>query len=617
MISAMSVFKKRLALLLSIIIVIGGVFPLNAATADVPDFSDVIAVADSVSSAIEILGTKDSTGVSATLNNGSPNSVNAEIILAVYEPNGTLNYAKTYQATIGAEASVSQRFDYDVAAHPGFIYKLFAWNAISFTPLCAPFVMNYSDYPGVPSEYHALLENAFTRAGSNRAQLESALNEAVGEEKEGVAFLIAYMQEDDLVNLTGAYILNHVRLAYQARNRFAWGKDIPKDIFLNNVLPYASMNERRTDWRGVLYERFAPYVKDCTTYEEAMTAINKVVREETGATFSTGRRAANQDALETIQRGIASCSGLSIVLVDALRSVGLPARIAGNRQWFDNRGNHSWVEIWINGNWHFTEYDPSQYGLDRAWFEHSSGRAEFGSAHGIFAVSYKPVDGGTVWPSSQSSPSQATGYPIGTACNDPIPAFEVTQRYLDAYQKALADEAASGDYVTLTIRGYVDEYHTTLADRAKIGLDVWEGPNPPGILTGQRSGGSTAGGTGWVGTAEDYVFTVNMRKNREYRILYTNSRELTVVIGEEPVEVVIYSVNKVDLKAAIDQANALTQADYTEASWAALTTALTTANTRFNSTSSSFSQVNTATNNLRTALANLVLDVPVTEISDL
>ena len=459
-----------------------------------------------------------------------------------------------------------------------------------------------ADYPGVPEEYHALLDDALSRAGSNRAQLEWALNEAVGEEKEGVAFLIAYMRAQDLTRLSGAYIISHVRPAYEARNRFAWAKDIPKDIFLNDVLPFDSLNELRTDWRGVLYERFAPYVEDCTTYQEAITAVNKVVRAETGATFSTARRAANQDALETIQRGIASCTGLSIVLVDALRAVGLPARAAGNRQWFDDRGNHTWVEIWIDGNWYFTEYDPSQYGLDRAWFEHSSGRAEFGSAHGIFAVTYKPVDA-TVWPASQSSPSQAAGYPPGTACSNPINAIEVTQHYLDAYQAALAYEAASGDYVKLTIRGYQDEFHTTaLTDRVKIGLDVWEGPNVGGELTGQRSGGTTAGPT----SAASYVFEVNMRKNRTYRILYTNSRELTVVVGDDPVEVYIYSINKLALKAAIDEAIAKVQANYTPASWSAMTTALTTANTRLNSTSSTQAQVDTARTNLVTAIANLV-----------
>jgi hypothetical protein len=73
--------------------------------------------------------------------------------------------------------------------------------------------------------------------------------------------------------------------------------------------------------------------------------------------------------------GLASCTGLSILLIDACRSVGIPARLVGTPMWADNRGNHTWVEIW-DGGWHFIgAAEPDPKGLDHAWFEHDASQA--------------------------------------------------------------------------------------------------------------------------------------------------------------------------------------------------------------------------------------------------
>ena len=58
----------------------------------------------------------------------------------------------------------------------------------------------------------------------------------------------------------------------------------------------------------------------------------------------------------------------SIMLVEACRSVGVPARLAGIASWPGRGGNHTWVEFWDNG-WHFVgAAEPDDQGLDHAWF---------------------------------------------------------------------------------------------------------------------------------------------------------------------------------------------------------------------------------------------------------
>lgn len=91
-----------------------------------------------------------------------------------------------------------------------------------------------------------------------------------------------------------------------------------------------------------------------------------------------------------MQSGRATCTGLSIILVDACRAVGIPARAVGTPMWSNGRGNHTWVEIW-DGDWHFLgadEYDPK--GLDRGWFNDDAARAQADNPeHAIYATSWK------------------------------------------------------------------------------------------------------------------------------------------------------------------------------------------------------------------------------------
>jgi pimeloyl-ACP methyl ester carboxylesterase len=78
------------------------------------------------------------------------------------------------------------------------------------------------------------------------------------------------------------------------------------------------------------------------------------------------------------------------LLIDACRSVGIPARLVGTPMWVDMRGNHTWVEIW-DGGWHFVgAAEPDPKGLDHAWFEHDASQALKDSpTHAIYASSFQ------------------------------------------------------------------------------------------------------------------------------------------------------------------------------------------------------------------------------------
>ena len=247
-------------------------------------------------------------------------------------------------------------------------------------------------------------------------------------QKAGMVFLIENMPQRDLQELTAEFLAENVALAYEARDAAPWGSLLPQDVFLNAVLPYAQVNERRDNWRADFSKRFQPLVKDCKTPGEAAHVLNQSIFGAVKVKYSTKRKKPDQSPYESMEIGMASCTGLSILLADACRACGVPARLAGTSNWFDKRGNHTWVEVWTNGGWHFLgAAEPDKRGLDHAWFAGDAARAQLHSReHGIFAANWAD-----------------TGIPLPMVWAedvDWVPAVEVTQRYLPKVAEEVSPE---------------------------------------------------------------------------------------------------------------------------------------------------------------------------------
>lgn len=249
-----------------------------------------------------------------------------------------------------------------------------------------------ANQPALAQELAKQVEKQLVAAGDNRSEIERALAGVPEEQKESMRFLVAWMTEADLQKLGAGQLVENVLLANNVRSLAPWQQHIPDEIFNNYVLPHVCIDEPRDPWRADFHQRFWPLVKDCKTAAEAAQILNQKVFAEVGVKYSTGRRRANQSPRESIEQGLASCSGLSVILVDACRSVGVPARIAGIPKWANKQGNHTWVEVW-DGDWHFTgaaEYDAQ--GLDRAWFTNDAAQADPESKlSSIYAVRYEPT----------------------------------------------------------------------------------------------------------------------------------------------------------------------------------------------------------------------------------
>jgi len=226
-------------------------------------------------------------------------------------------------------------------------------------------------------------------AGDNRLEIEQAIAEVPENQFRGMEWLLTHMPEEDLKTLSGEFLLENCTLAYEAWDNAPWKEQITEEVFFDCILPYANLNERRDDWRRDFHDRFVEIVADAKTPTQATILLNKNIFNIVGVKYSTKRPKADQSPFESIEAGMASCSGLSILLIDACRSVGVPARFTGTPLWYNESGNHSWIEFWDNG-WHYTGGgEPTGDVVDVAWFDGSASKATKGHAqHAIFSVTW-------------------------------------------------------------------------------------------------------------------------------------------------------------------------------------------------------------------------------------
>ncbi len=203
-------------------------------------------------------------------------------------------------------------------------------------------------------------------------------------------FLVTNMPEQDRNTLDTAFLMENLELALKARTTFPWAKLVPEELFLNDVLPYAVFNEPREPWRTDFFKKVSVIVKDAETSTEAAQRLNRDFFDAVGVHYSTERERPDQSPSESMKTGNASCTGLSILLVDACRAAGIPARAVGTPNWSNKHGNHTWVEFWDEG-WHFMGADEyTTEGPDHGWFVADAGAAiEDVPEHAIYATSWK------------------------------------------------------------------------------------------------------------------------------------------------------------------------------------------------------------------------------------
>lgn len=224
-------------------------------------------------------------------------------------------------------------------------------------------------------ETKARVAAQLARCGKNRTELLECFARCPEDQLEGLTRLVLAMPESDLRTLGHAFLLDNVSHAYEAWRAAPWSKRYPKELFFDHVLPYANVNERRDPWRGDFRRRFKGVVGKDSTPSGVMARLNVDVFKTFGVSYHPTRRPKpDQSPDESIKAGYASCTGLSIMLIDACRAVGVPARFVGTPRWTTVRGNHSWVEVFDEEWLVIGACEPGE--PNRTWFMGRAAQAD-------------------------------------------------------------------------------------------------------------------------------------------------------------------------------------------------------------------------------------------------
>jgi Transglutaminase-like superfamily len=212
-------------------------------------------------------------------------------------------------------------------------------------------------------------------------------------------------------DLNFPFLNETIHQALETRQKYSWGPLISDSMFLNDVLPFSVLLEPRDFWRNANFTSFmSSLVSDCDTVTCAAQQLNlnawNIVEPHIIFQAAPPNELNSYGVFETMNRHNSSCTGLSIFLIASLRSVGIPARIAGVLHWNKGHdicpngdksapcGNHNWVEVFVPEiGWSFIDQrrtDLQVLPLNTSWFypEFTDQMNDGTFNHSIFASSF-------------------------------------------------------------------------------------------------------------------------------------------------------------------------------------------------------------------------------------
>lgn len=231
------------------------------------------------------------------------------------------------------------------------------------------------------------LEKIFARRSEQLSGLGKRVKEKLretaardAEEGDWLLYLAATLPVKDLAEHEVTDYLPFVRHALKLRKEVPWCRELPEDLFAEQVL-YPRINTEDISFcRDLFYDLLRPRLTekelfgDPAKMAEAALEVNYWAQENVTYQSADDRTAS---ALTVYRSGSGRCGEESTFVVNALRSIGLPARQIYAPWWSHCDDNHAWVEVYADGGWHFLGACEPEPVLDLGWFTNASSRAMF------------------------------------------------------------------------------------------------------------------------------------------------------------------------------------------------------------------------------------------------
>jgi len=170
------------------------------------------------------------------------------------------------------------------------------------------------------------------------------------------------VKRDDVNYITAEYLINNIDLAFKVWEEMPWGKDIPFDVFCEEILPYRVSTEPLENWREKVIASYADFyksfVEDSTiTIVEACARLNdRLPRFRLDKDFP----AMSYSQLMASTRGV--CDHFVALAIFVMRAFGIPVTHDYTPRWPNDPLGHSWNSVRNNDGAHIsfmgTEVNP-------------------------------------------------------------------------------------------------------------------------------------------------------------------------------------------------------------------------------------------------------------------
>ena len=219
------------------------------------------------------------------------------------------------------------------------------------------------------------IEKNYLEQAKNLPRVFAPVDEKLQECTEEVAlackYLYAFMPYSDIGNYPFETFLDYAENGVNLWKENQQVADLPEEIFLNYVLFHRVNEEEIAPCRTYFRTEIGTRTQGMN-FREAALEVNYWCAEEATYHCTDDR---TLSAISVYRRGNGRCGEESVFTVNALRSVGVPARQVYAPKWSHCDDNHAWVEIWCDGKWYFLGACEPEEILNKGWFTNASSRA--------------------------------------------------------------------------------------------------------------------------------------------------------------------------------------------------------------------------------------------------
>ncbi|MDR2286915.1 MAG: discoidin domain-containing protein [Prevotellaceae bacterium] len=146
----------------------------------------------------------------------------------------------------------------------------------------------------------------------------------------------------DVKYITGDYLINNIELSFKVWEEQPWGKDVPFDVFCEEILPYRVSNEPLENWRKKALTSYAKLNNSFKTQPgitviEACTQVNSQLPQ---LQLSTDVPDMNFSMIMTATRGM--CDEMVTLAIFTMRALGIPVSKDFVLKWPNHYVGHSW-----------------------------------------------------------------------------------------------------------------------------------------------------------------------------------------------------------------------------------------------------------------------------------